>query len=569
MSQKKDEQSDKRPKTNYKGTVRTVAGISLLAIAVAAYFFFGRNAGGAALTVETEGPVRIGEPFDISVTLENKSDGEISEASISLALPSGTSFADEQGDLRRTGKIKSIPAGSFERETFRVVITEFSEDKVFKAEAEYLPLSLGRTIKTSKDLSIKVEKWLSLELRAPDKVVSGEEFEWVLSYANDTDKDWNVDLAVETPDALKTELPEKRIKVAAGERKSEAFTASIIMEENKNFEIKATAKGNVEGKEYVLADAMADVMIATSPLSLNISGTKRITEALSPGEQVAYSLSFRNNSDTVMKNISLKATLVGEMFDVSSVESAGSINAGAKTITWDIGSTPGLAELNPSESKSLSFSVKLVDTYPIKRLNDRNFTVGIDARIESPTIPYTLKTVKTVNVVSLTQKVAGKAEAIAKAFYRDAGAGIINEGPFPPVVGTPTEYSIHWGLVNYSTDMSDVSVSAELPPGVEFVKQVKVDAGEFSADPMAKKITWKVPKVLATTGVLSEPISAIFKIKATPNAGQADGYMPILGPTNITAADDFTGFSFSGFQEYLTTELPADSTVKAEEGIVR
>jgi len=51
--------------------------------------------------------------------------------------------------------------------------------------------------------------------------------------------------------------------------------------------------------------------------------------------------------------------------------------------------------------------------------------------------------------------------------------------------------------------------------------------------------------------------------------GHIGGYMPILGPTSVSAKDDFTGRQTSSFQEFLTTELKGDPTVRSEDGIVR
>lgn len=229
---------------------------------------------------------------------------------------------------------------------------------------------------------------------------------------------------------------------------------------------------------------------------------------------------------------------------------------------------PELGEINPGKSAVVTFKVKIADTYPIKKLNDRDFTLKITARIESPTVPYAIKAIKTVNMASLEQKIAGKADVVVEAFYRDAVSGVVNDGVFPPTVGQITEYSVHWKLVNYSTDMSEVEISAEIPPGVEFVKQVKVDAGEFSSDE-SNRIIWKIPKILATTGILSKPVTAIFQVKAVPEARHVGSYMPLLGPTNITAKDDFTESAFSAFKEFITTELPSDKTVSPADGIVR
>jgi len=557
-------------KPNYQRTVLLVVGFVLVAIAGAAYIFLGQDFGRVTLSVEAKEQARIGEPFDIVLVLENSLDQEITEAVMFLSLPDGVIFTDRRGDLRRATKVESIPAGGSRREIFTVVITEFSESKNFQIEARYLPPLLGRPLTVSQELVIKVQPLLNLNIEAPDQIISGEKFEWTFAYENDTESEWNIDFEIQIPEELKTDLPARRIKIPAGEHHSETFSATTIMEEGRKFAIKAIARGYIGDKQYILSDASAEITVGRSPLSTHISTLQGRVGALQLGEEARYVLSFTNNSNTALQNVSAEVSLSGVMFDLNTIKTDGVVDLNAKSITWNAANVPGLAELLPGDSRFLNFTVNIHNSYPIRRLSDRDFTVGINARVSSPTVPRASNVLQTVNITSMTQRIAGKVTVSVKALYRDAASKIINEGVFPPVVGEPTEYSIHWSAGSYSTDMSDVEISATLPPGVEFARQVKVDAGEFLFDAESRKIIWRIPKLLATTGVLSEPLSAIFQIRATPSAEHIGAYMPILGSVNITAIDDFIGDIFSSIsEEPTTTELRGDNTVRAGEGIVR
>ena len=557
-------------KPNYQRTVLLVVGFVLVAIAGAAYIFLGQDFGRVTLSVEAKEQARIGEPFDIALVLENSLDQEITEAVMFLSLPDGVIFTDRRGDLRRATKVESVPAGGSRREIFTVVITEFSESKNFQIEARYLPPLLGRPLTVSQELVIKVQPLLNLNIEAPDQIISGEKFEWTFAYENDTESEWNIDFEIQIPEDLKTDLPARRIRIPAGQHHSETFSATTIMEEGRKFTIKAIARGYIGDKQYILSDASAEITVGRSPLSLHISTTQGRVGALQLGEEARYVLSFTNNSNTALQNVSAEVSLSGVMFDLNTIKTDGVVDLNAKSITWNAANIPGLAELLPGDSRFLNFTVNIHNSYPIRRLSDRDFTVGIRARVSSPTVPRASNVLQTVNITSMTQRIAGKVTVSVKALYRDAASKIINEGVFPPVVGEPTEYSIHWSAGSYSTDMSDVEISATLPPGVEFVRQVKVDAGEFLFDAENRKVIWRIPKLLATTGVLSEPLSAIFQIRATPSAEHIGAYMPILGSVNITAIDDFIGDIFSSIsKEPTTTELRGDNTVRAGEGIVR
>jgi len=570
MSKQKPNKEVKQLKVNYKKTVLATVVFVIIAIAGAAYIFLGQDFGRVILSVEAKEQARIGEPFDISLILENNLDQEITETIMFLSLPDGVIFTDRRGDLRRATEEEVMPAGSLRREIFTVVITEFSENKSFQIEARHLPPLLGRPITTSQELTVKVQPLLDLNIEAPDQIISGEKFEWTFSYGNDTESVWNIDFEIQIPEELKTDLPARRIRINAGERKSETFSATTIMEEGRKFSMKVIARGYIGDKKYILSDASAEITVRPSPLSLRISRAQGQMGALRLGEEVIYALSLTNNSNTALQNVLAEVSLSGAMFDLNTIKTDGIIDTSARTITWNMANVPGLAELPPGESKLLNFAINIQNAYPIRRLSDKDFTVIINARVSSPTIPRALNVLQTVNIASMTQKIAGKVAVSVKALYRDAASKIINEGIFPPVVDQPTEYSIHWEARSYSTHMSEIEISTELPLGVDFVRQVKVEAGELLFEPESRKVIWRIPKLLATTGVLSEPFIAIFQIKAIPSVEHIGGYMPILGGINITAMDDFTGDIFNAIsREPTTTELQSDNTVRAGDGIVR
>jgi len=556
-------------KESYKGTVLAVIGVSFIAIAITAFIFFTRDSRGIYLTLEVEGPVKIGEPFDIAVILNNQSSEEISNINASMILPAGVIFTDRHKALRQTVEIQNISAETFKRQVFAVVITEFAENKIFQAEAEYFSALLGRRVKDSAELSVSVGKWLDLSIKAPDEVTSGEEFEWNITYINNADTSLDMNLEIQIPQELKTDLPQARIRMAGKESQTETFTGSVVMEEGKRFTIKAIARGMIGEQEYILGETSAEILIASSPLSLVISSNKESGAPLSLNEELTYNLSFSNNSNIAMQNILVTADLQGIMFDMATIDSQGEVDSLKGEVLWNQSNTPALASLAPGATYNVNFSVKIKESYPIRRLNDKNFTVNVNANISSPTILPGVKADRTANVASITQNIEGKLRVSARAFYRDAVNRVLNEGVFPPIADEPTEYSIHWEVANYSTDMSDIQVYADLPFGVEFVEQVRVDVGELLFDSTRRRVSWQIPKILATTGVLNRPIIAIFQIRATPSLEHIEYYMPLLEPTHIRAVDDFTKTNFSAVHRYLTTELQDDKTVKPQEGIVR
>jgi hypothetical protein len=171
-------------------------------------------------------------------------------------------------------------------------------------------------------------------------------------------------------------------------------------------------------------------------------------------------------------------------------------------------------------------------------------------------------------VADLESKIAGKIAVDAKAFYRDASSGILNSGLYPPQVGKPTQFTIHWILKNYSTDVSNVKVSAVLQSGVKFTGKVKgIDSSEPVYNASTKEVVWAIDKVVAGKGVLGQPLEVIFQVEITPGQNTVGQILDLIGPTQVEANDDFTGLELKSSDTTLTTGVPDDATIQGSRSV--
>jgi len=183
-------------------------------------------------------------------------------------------------------------------------------------------------------------------------------------------------------------------------------------------------------------------------------------------------LNFRsphqNNSGIALADVVVTASLAGELFDMQTLSTKGRINSITNSIEWNASNAPQLKLIDVGASGDLYFQINLVKNFPITRLSDKNFVVRVQSHLDSPSVPFYLQATKTVSDASLDTKVGGAVFIDAQAFYRDASSGIANQGPFPPRTNTPTEYTIHWVITNYSTDIKNIKVTTALEPGVQW-----------------------------------------------------------------------------------------------------
>jgi hypothetical protein len=283
-----------------------------------------------------------------------------------------------------------------------------------------------------------------------------------------------------------------------------------------------------------------------------------------------YALNYSNNTQVTFQDIVIKANISGDMLDWNSLKSSNAdFDPNTDTLTWDSNGTSGLGAFAPGASSSVSFSVNLDSAYPIVQLNDKDFSVNVKATITSPTVPYLITADQTVNTASMVTKVAGEVLVQAGGYFRDATSGLIDSGPWPPQVGSSTEYTIHWTLTNYSTDLSNVQVEAQLPPNVIFAGQ---SSANTSSTPQyassTNEMVWNVGTLPATSGILTTPPEAIFQISATPTSTDSGNYMNLLGPTVLSGQDGFTGLPVTAGSDAISTLLPSDTSVTSGQGLV-
>jgi len=345
----------------------------------------------------------------------------------------------------------------------------------------------------------------------------------------------------------------------------------MVGAENPNNNFVGSLTADFSGVTYPINLQTASVGITSAPISLEIipAVSDNPGAVPGPGDGVTFSLNYKNNSGVAMQNVVVSAKLVGEMFDFSTIKTDASFNSLTNTLIWLTANAPELANVAPGQGGSVSFDVKVKKSFPIRLLSDKNFTLKVQAQIESPTVPPNTAANKTISVANSETKVAGKIDAAAEAYFRDAASGILNNGPYPPRVNQPTEYTIHWRLVNYATDAANIAVSAYLQSGSRFTGMVKSNIDTVPTyDSGTGLVTWQIPSLPATKGVISTPAEAIFQVENTPAVNQVGQNVGLLSDTKVGWTDSFTGQTMSVSALPLDTSLPYDKTITAMNRVV-
>lgn len=544
------------------------------------YFVISKTAVDGAQII-FKGPDRIfyGVPFELSVGVGNNSGGLWNKVELSLSLPQG--FALRDGAGASSFAIKQLGAlgdGSLTEATFALIAVR-NEDtaRATRDALDIIEINLAYVPAGGATVFEKKEQWqgpapeagVTLELMAPAAIASGEEFKITVTYANITNTDMDM-MAVRMnyPDtfvfARSTTDPDVNTTlwnigtIRAGHKDSMVIFGRLKTAGENVFTVTLTR--TVNGSRQAVHEAQTTVVSEQSPLTVVIDANDSPDVVARLGETIAYTISyvFEKPVEGARGGVTVRATLAGQLFDTGTVviDNGGVMRrdpkTGAPQIIWQI-AHPGV------EGGSVEFTIAAKNDYNIKRFGDRDFTLMMRAEAQAGTL---------VGSAEHEVKIAGKIMVEARGFFRDAVAGIVNKGTLPPKVGVPTHYTIHWKLKNYATDVKKVVVRATLAAGVRFTGVAKstVDT-KPSYDAKGREMVWSMDRISATTGLIGTAPEVIFQIEGTPMGDIAGKPMPLVGPTTVSALDDFTGLTISASAPEITTALPDDPTV-GDTGVV-
>jgi hypothetical protein len=542
------------------------------------------NIHGLTLGLTVPGGVTTGVPFDLQVSVGNDSDNILKDAELTVELPDGFVFVGSPEEKNLIVKnLGTLGGGSVTQEPFSLLALRGEGSiKQIKATVSYFPANIGSRFEkvSTADLAVTAAG-INLDFSIPGKVFAGEDFTIEVSYQNVSEADiHDLALTFTFPPAfnfksatLKPDVGNNIWNLGDLRSKSEGkftITGSLIGAEGSFFELKSDVAGRYDGRAYSIAEKSASLGIAASPLLLQIKLNNNDAYIVHTGDDLNYHLAFINNTDTALRDVVLQAKLTGALFDFTTLSSTASFRQSDHTLIWNGGNTPLLTLLAPGQTGAVDFHLRAKSDYPIRRLSDKNFTLRIEGQIESPTVPYNVSATKTIGLGQLETKVGGEIMAEAKGLFRDAASEILNKGPLPMKVGQTTNFTIHWVVTNYGTDVKDFEVRAVLSSNVRATGIMKSNiASAPTYNDRTGELVWQIPLVLAGRGIANTPIEAIIQVAATPAVNQAGSAMTLIGETSFTGTDDFTGETLNGKSDPVVTNNLADSTVDPSQGIVQ
>lgn len=540
--------------------------------------------GQAEMELRIEAPDHIiaGDRVVYSVIYKNKSKNPITGGELFFEYPKGAEPVEEIGEGTSEGTFRVrvlVPAlapGEEARADFPLRIFGKEGDAITTtATLIYAPQNLASKFTVRREFLTTIDQVpVSLSFSGGAKVRSGDRYEFRLEYASNAETDFkNIALSVVYPEGFQylesDRVPDSRDfnrmvwqlgtlqPGSSGSIRIAGIVSGVTLEPKTfRYSLGVYDKDAQTWIPYIDRAAVAEIIEQPLGVLVLVNGSRE--QSLSFGDTMNGTVKIKNNSAAAVHDVNIEMTVDGPI-DFGKLRSNNGAVVGSRTLRWNSGTDPSLSQLNPGEERSLQFFAGLRGAEAAGRV--KNATVTFKTAIkatEEAALDF-----KPAGNDTLILPVNAVSSFAAKALY--SGTLIKNTGPIPPKVGQRTSYTIVWEVDSSGGDLSDVRMSAFLPPYVEWKGVTVPQSEQIAYQKSTGEIIWNPGAVRAGEGTRR----VMFQISFIPSESDG-GQQPVL-VTKIkgTAVDSFTKKDIQVTVFDVTTDLRDDFGVPAGSGVVQ
>ncbi|MBU2539664.1 hypothetical protein KJ786_00670 [Patescibacteria group bacterium] len=545
--------------------------IIVIILAIAGYWYYQQRIfSKSILKLEILGieEAQIGEEIKYTVRYKNNSDFTLEEPKLTFEYPEYT--INDEGKTIVSKVLKDIYPGDEQFVQFKGrLLGKENGLKVANARLSYRPKNMKPRYESNTTFTTKITAApLTLDFDLPSKLERGKEIQFSINYFSNVDctlSGLRIDveypgkfefISAEPQSLDKNEWDIGELSKAQGGRIK--ITGSLTEEAGKQLEFKVRFGIWKEGEYVLLKETTKNVEVVEPQLYISQQVNGSSSYIASPGEELHYEIYFRNIGNTPFENLFLTNSFNSSVFDLSTLRvDKGDTRIDDNMAVWDWKQVPELKYLDAQKEGKVEFGITLKSSWPPSE-TDVNATV-IGNRI---------------NISQINQdfqiKVNSKLVILQKGFYQDSTFN--NSGPFPPVAGQATTYTITWQIQNLYNNVKNVKVRAILPQGVNLTGRISPESeiSKLSFDSTSREIVWTGPvDMVAGIGASDTNQNISFQVSLFPDSSQRGQVLPIINKAKITAEDQWTGVNTEAESLIVDTTLPDDASVTNHSGIVQ
>ena len=556
--------------------------------AVFVFLYIGTRGTEAHMEIITGDTVEAGTVLTLPIVVRNVSRTVLKEGEIVIVLPEGTVVQEGSTAISSTRRVQRIDdLGPGEQATVELPIRLFGkedDEQTIHVNYLYRPENLRAKFTTRVSKTIKIITVpLIISWDIPEKFSRGQAAEITVRYI------------------LESRLPFERMSIRLQYPPGFTFSSAEPppSSDDSIWEIGRlepqregiiTLKGIITGDEgerkgfraalgtydpltkdwRPFRESSKEVTIAVRPLAVHMTapnvGSQRI---ISFGERVSFLVTYKNNTEVIIRDVTIRAFLDGGIVEKQSVsaDNGGVADFRADSLVWGPGGTPELREISPGGSGAVQFTVETKNRPVVRSEADQNLIVRARATIESVTIPSQLQGTDLRSEDTLELKVRSLVIFDGKTAHRSST--IAQSGPLPPRVGEKTTYSIIWELRNFTNDIENAEIVASLPPNVSWENVYRPEYASITYDASSGLIRMRIGRLEAGTGVLTPALSIAFQVGIIPAISDRSKVIILVKNISFSGIDTFTKEKKRLTIPDLTTELQGDSGANPSDFIVQ
>lgn len=567
------------------------AGVFVLLTTLAALFvfFYLRSQGQEArIEIQSTDMIESGGVMTIPIVYKNVSRSILHNGEIVVTLPEGSLVRDQgldtQAPLRISRPVEDLKPGDQGMIELTVrLFGEAQEDQNIRVIYYYRPENLRAQFSVHADKKIRIENVpLALNWDIPETLSRGQDVDMKVHYISDSFFAFDhMAVRVEYPTGFtfassdpKPTIGDNTWEIGILEPGREGVIAIRGIMTGEEGEIKAFrsyigALNSSTRQLKIFTESSQKITIAVTPLSVQgFLGNDR-EGVIEPGANLNFVISYRNNTKAILKNITVKALLEGNVLDFLTLkpDNDGIIDSRTGGIVWGPGNTAQLRELEPDQGGELRLTVHVKDPPPVISEKDKNLTVVMRPSISAASIPNEFQgtTLDSNDIISF--KVASKIIFSGKSLHGASPLG--HTGPFPPQVGQKTTYTIVWEVKNFTNDIANAEIAGRLPPNVVWEDIVQVEGSSIRYDSASNEVRWRIGTIPAGAGVISPTLTGAFQVSVTPAPTDRGNIMRLINVSQLTGIDSFTNMAIDKQIDVMTTDVRFDPTATFGDGQVR
>ncbi|MEK7139363.1 MAG: hypothetical protein AAB817_01550, partial [Patescibacteria group bacterium] len=434
----------------------------------------------------------------------------------------------------------------------------------------YVPANFSSTFQTEASATTTIAAApVVVELQGQEQVTASDPYILTIHYGNPTDQALtDINIIAKYPSSFTV----KKIEPAGVDQSKNRWRiAELAVGKSGDIVISGNFAANATGDQLItvtttqtsgdvettLSEKIKTITLVSGEvlMELQINGSNE-TAAVNFGDTLSYTLTYQNNGQQALKDISAAVffTSSAEVISWPALQDRydGTLDEfeAGKFITWTKQEVPNLAELKPGEKGVIDFTVKLSSS-----AGELSGDINLQS-VATLTIGKFGAKPSNLQLHSNSVKVLLNSNAVLTAagrYFGDDGASI-GSGPIPPAVGQSTNYIINWTIQNSVHEIRDVTVLTVLPEGVVWSGARTVAVGSIEYEPANRRVVWSINRIPTT---LNLNYQASFEIGITPLAKDVGKVLALTGDQTFKATDAVTSAPISQTRGSITTDLTA------------